>query len=413
MSGKMKERYFSLLIAFFIILLFQGCMKSQPKCTMPAGVEPLSHQATYVESYSTGETLVRATGKGCNFQQATLDAKRAAIWFLLYAGDKPILKTYQEKQKAKPIVDQILSNPDLYIRWQSDVKEKKFIGPYMLLTYLFKIDVNALTQRLVQAGVIASVEELSEEVGLPTIAVIPANNAPGINTAVTVFQEYLQDRDFEVYVAEQNQVLNKIVKKVATLEGNVDPYYATALQLGADVYVKVRVSVEKELAYGREFKKASVAVNAYETATGKQIGATTGYSPPRTVVSVDAIVQEAANDAADKITSQIKKAWIKEVKKGHPFKIVVLTTPEDMSKVDQELYSVVLKKLTRRPIKRAASGQNMISYVVYVKNMANAYDLFIKMKELYHGPGTLQKVMDAGSFLIIKAGNPSEEITIE
>ncbi len=409
----LKSYLISLLTCVGIILFLQSCVQSKPKCTMPPGVEPLSHQATFIESYSTGESLVRATGKGCNFQQATLDAKRAAIWFLLYAGDHPILKTYQEQQKAKPIVEQILSNPDLYIRWQSDVKEKKIIPPYLLLTYLFKIDVNALTQKLVQAGVISSVEELAEEVGLPTIAVIPANNAPGINTAVTVFQEYLQDRDFEVYVAEQNQVLNKIVKKVATLEGNVDPYYAAALQLGADVYVKVRVNVEKEYAYGREFKKASVSVNAYETATGKQIGATTGYSPPRTVVSVDAIVQEAANDAADKITSQIKKAWIKETKKGHPFKVVVLATPENMSRVDQEIYFGVFKKLTRRPIKRLASGQNMVSYVVYVKGVSNAYELFMKMKNLYHGPGTLQKVMDAGSFLIIKAGNPSEEITIE
>ena len=37
----------------------------------------------------------------------------------------------------------------------------------------------------------------------------------------------------------------------------------------------------------------------------------------------------------------------------------------------------------------------------------------MKIKELYQGPGKLEKVMDAGSFLIIKAGNPSEEITIE
>ncbi|NPA40519.1 MAG: hypothetical protein GXO57_08780 [Thermodesulfobacteria bacterium] len=405
--------YFELISVVFLVLIFQGCMQSKPKCVVPQGPEPFSRQATFIESTSTGESMVRATGKGCTFNQATLDAKRVAIWYLLYAGDKPILKTPDAKRKAKPIVDEILSNPDLYIRWQSDVKDKRYEGPYVLVTYLFKVDVNALKQKLIDAGVIAPVEQLAEEVGLPTIAVIPEAQKPGIGTAVTVFQEYLQDRDFEVYVPEQNTVVNKIVKKVATLEGNVDPYYAMALQLGSDVYIRVNVDVAEMQEYGKVFKKASVRAVAFETATGKQIGATTGYSPAREVVGIDAIVEEAAHDAADKITSQITKSWIKEARKGRPFKVVVLTTPDEMSQVDEAIYFGVFKKLTHRPIKRTASGKSIAAYVVYIKGVSNAYELFMKMKELYHGPGSLQKVMDAGSFLIIKAGSNPQEIVVE
>jgi hypothetical protein len=410
---KRWQAYFKIFVFLLIAFIFQGCVKSQPKCVMPQGPEPFSKQVTFIESTSTGESMVRATGKGCSLKEATLDAKKAAIWYLLYAGDKPILKTPEEKSKAQYIVSQILSNPDLYIRYQSDIKDKRYEDPYILATYIFKVDVNALTDKLVKAGVIAPVEEIAEEIGLPTIAVIPEKQAPGIRTAVTVFQEYLQDRDFEVYVPEQNTVVNNIIKKVATLEGNVDPYYTTALQLGADVYVRVNVEVGEEYKYGRSFKKATVAVTAFETATGKQIGATTGYSPERDVSSVDAVVEEAAHDAADKITSQIKKSWIKELKKGHPFKIVVLTSEEEMNQVDQALYFGVFKKLTKRPIKRTATGKNTAAYVVYVKDVPNAYELFMKIKELYQGPGKLEKVMDAGSFLIIKAGSSSEEITIE
>ncbi len=411
-------RVFERMGVWLFLLVFSaiwyGCTKSAPKCTMPSGPEPFSRQVIFVESTGTGTSVVRATGKGCTVEQATLDAKRAAIWYLVYSGDKPIVKTAAERQKAKPVVDQMLMNPDLYIRYQSDVKDKRYEGPYVLLTYIFQVDVGAITQKLVEAGVIASVEEVAEEVGLPTIAVIPERyDAPGIRTAVTVFQEYLQDRDFEVFVAEQNTAVDEIVKKVMRLEGNVDPHYALALQLGSDVYVKVNVNIGKEYRFGRTFKKASVSVTAFETATGKQIGATTGYSPSRDIPGVDALVQEAANDAADKITSQIKKSWIKQAKKGKPFKVVVIAPEDEMSRVDQAMYFGVFKKLTRRPIKRLAAGKSTASYVIYVKDVPNAYELFMRMKELYRGPGVLKKVMDAGSFLIVRAGSGGGDIVIE
>ncbi len=402
------------LVGFMFFLVLAGCMKSEPTCKMPQGVEPLSKQATFIESTSTGESMIRATGKGCDIESATLDAKRAALWFVLYSGDRPILKTPEEKAKAKPVVEEILKNPDQYIRWQSDVKDKKYEGAYVLLTYLFKVDVNGLKEKLQSAGVIKNVEEIAEEIGLPSIAVIPVqSNKEGIKTAITTFQEYLQDRDFEVFIPEAGAKVNEIVKKVTMLEGKVDPYYALALQLGSDVYVKVDVNVSKEYKYGQTFTKAVVMATAYETATGKQIGSSTGYSPERAVSLVDAVVEEAAHDAADKITSQIKKSWIKEAKKGKPFKVVVISSEENFSKVDEAMYFGVFKKLSRRPIKRLASGKNTISYLVYIKDIPNAYELFMKIKELYKGPGKVEKVMDAGSFLIIKVGAPEGEIIIE
>jgi len=46
--------------------------------------------------------------------------------------------------------------------------------------------------------------------------------------------------------------------------------------------------------------------------------------------------------------------------------------------------------------------------------MPNAYELFLAVKKAYGGPGQLEKVSDAGSFLVIKAaGNGEIELTIE
>ena len=384
----------------------------EPVCKMPLTVEPLSKQASFVESTTTGESMIRATGKGCTFEQATKDAKKAAIWYVLYAGDRPILKTPEEKRKAESVVKEILQNPDQYIRWQSDVKSKRKEGNFILLTYLFKVDVNGLTEKLQEAGVIESTEDIAEEIGLPTIAVLSRDDSSEALVAITTLQEYLQDRDFEVYVKEQGTKINNIVKKIATLEGKADPMYAMALQFGSDIYVDVSVKVNQRYKYGHPFYKAIVNVKAYETATGKLVGASTGYSVEREVSSPEVVVQEAANDVADKITSQIKKEWVKEAKKGKPFKLVVFTTEGIAPKVDEAIY-MALRKLSKRPVKRLASGNSMMSYIAYIKDVPNAFELYMKLKDYYNGPGKVEKVLDAGSFLVIKVGDGSSEIVIE
>ncbi len=408
---KMIKNLYIFFLLMIISFYLSACAGKQA-CKMPVGVEPFSKQAIFVESTTTGESLIRATGKGCTFEEATLDAKRAAIWYVLYAGDRPILKTFQQKEKAKAVVQNILQNPDLYIRWQSDVKSKRKEGNFILLTYLFRIDVEGLKEKLQEAGIISSTEELAEKIGLPTIAVLSKENTPEATAAITTLQEYLEDRDFEVYVKEQGTTINNVIKKVTLLEGKVDPLYQMALQFGSDIYVDVHVSVEKVVQYGKMFYKAVVSAKAYETATGKLLGASTGYSPAREVSASEAVVQEAANDVADKITSQIKKAWIKEAKKGKPFKIVIFTQEDEASKVDEVFYKM-LKGLSKRPVKRLASGASMMTYIAYIKDIPNAYELYMKLKDIYRGPGRIEKVLDAGSFLVIKAGSKSEEITIE
>ncbi|SNR75635.1 DUF6175 family protein [Desulfurobacterium atlanticum] len=396
-------------------LIVTSCASSggqKQVCTIPSSVEPLSREAQFVESTSTAEYVILASGKGCNVSQAKQDAKKAAIWFVLYAGDRPLLQTSKEKRRAKGVVAEILSNPDRYIRWSSAPKSKRKEGPYVVMSYLFKVDVASIKNTLLDAGVIASTEEISEEVGLPFIAVLPESDDEFSKFAVTVIEEYLQDRDYEVYVPEDETQVSNIIKTVAALEGKTDPYYMEALQVGSDIFVKVKTNVWKVNKYGRTFLKASAKAKAYETATGKLLGASTGFSPERNVTSPEAVVQEATNDLADKITRQIRKAWIKEAKKGKPFKVVVFSNESEFRNVDKALYRL-FRKLSKRPVKRLAAGKSAATYVVYVKGVPNAYELFLTLEESYSGPGKIEKVLDTGSLLIIKAGSSTEDIVIE
>lgn len=392
-----------LVLMLVLALCFAGCSN---KCDFKKQQTPALYEATFVESSGTGEMMIKATGIGCSVEEALEEAKKTAVWFVLEGGDKPILKTQAEKTRAYGLEMQMYANPVKYIRWISDIKSKKKEGGKTKVTYLFKIDVAMIQQELAAAEIITSTEDLGESMGLPTVSVFADKGGDFAKTAVSALQEYFQDNSFEVYKAAQGDTVNKIVAKMAALEGaETDPMHDMALSLGTDVYAKVN--------YSGSGSKASVAVEVFETASGKMLGTTTGFSAERRVSDANALVQEAVNDAGAKVVSQIRKEWMEMVKKGKPFKVAVLSNSTDGAAVDEAVYGA-LKGLSSRPIKRQAGGKSTFSYIVYLKDMPNAYEFFLALKKAYSGPGQLEKVSDAGSFLVIKAaGNGEIELTIE
>lgn len=392
-----------LVLMLVLALCLAGCSN---KCDFKKQQTPALYEATFVESSGTGEMMIKATGIGCSVEEALEEAKKTAVWFVLEGGDKPILKTQAEKTRAYGLEMQMYANPVKYIRWISDIKSKKKEGGKTKVTYLFKIDVAMIQQELAAAEIITSTDDLGESMGLPTVSVFADKGGDFAKTAVSALQEYFQDNSFEVYKAAQGDTVNKIVAKMAALEGaETDPMHDMALSLGTDVYAKVN--------YSGSGSKASVAVEVFETASGKMLGTTTGFSAERRVSDANALVQEAVNDAGAKVVSQIRKEWMEMVKKGKPFKVAVLSNSSDGAAVDEAVYGA-LKGLASRQIKRQAGGKSTFTYIVYIKDMPNAYELFLALKKAYSGPGQLEKVSDAGSFLVIKAaGNGEVELTIE
>jgi len=372
-----------------MLVLALSMVSCSNKCDFKKQQTPALYEATFVESSGTGEMMIKATGIGCSVEEALEEAKKTAVWFVLEGGDKPILKTQAEKTKAYGLEMQMYANPVKYIRWISDIKSKKKEGGKTKVTYLFKIDVAMIQQELAAAEIITSTEDLGESMGLPTVSVFADKGGDFAKTAVSALQEYFQDNSFEVYKAAQGDTVNKIVAKMAALEGaETDPMHDMALSLGTDVYAKVN--------YSGSGSKASVAVEVFETASGKMLGTTTGFSAERRVSDANALVQEAVNDAGAKVVSQIRKEWMEMGKKGKPFKVAVLSNSSDGAAVDEAVYGA-LKGLSSRPIKRQAGGKSTFTYIVYVKDMPNAYELFLAVKKAYSGPGQLEKVSDAGS----------------
>ncbi|HNW15271.1 MAG TPA: DUF6175 family protein [bacterium] len=404
----MKRMLVSLTVV--ISMLFASC-GSAPVCNANTQPTPASYEASFVESSGTGEMMIKATGLGCTMEEATNEAKKTAIWFVLEGGDKPILKSPAEKTKAVGLAQQMYANNAKYIRYQSEIKGKTKQGDKTKLTYLFKVDVAMITEELVASEIISSSEDIGEKIGMPTISVFADKGGDYAKTAVVVIQEYFTDNSFEVYKADQGDKVNNLVSKISTLEGaDTDPMHDMALSLGSDIYAKINYSGG---AGSMGTAKASVVVEVYETASGKMLGSTTGYSAERRVTDPNALVQEATNDASSKILSQIKKEWMEMVKKGKPFKVTVLSNSNDGPAVDEAIYGA-LKNMSPRPIKRQGGGKSTFSYIAYIKDVPNAYELFMNIKNNYSGPGKLEKVSDTGSFLVFKATSTGNiELTIE
>ncbi len=378
---------------------------------------PVSRQVSFVESYGSGETMVRATGKGDRTQDALDDSKRAALWFLLYAGDRPIVKQALHKSGQGATEAGLFDQVDGFIRFDSGIKDKRVVGGVTSVTALYRLDVAAISQALVDQGALASTDEAAAEIGLPTLGVQAEGGAGGDAgpAAVTVLG-YLQDRGFEVFDLASGQVKSKAIRKLAELEGVIDPTFASALDQGSDILVSVAAYVvQGRDAAGMATFKATVTLNAHDVASGSSAGAATGHSREMSGATAAALVEEATHDAVDKVTSQIKKTWSKQRRSGRAFKVVLMSDGEDASAADEAMYGVLKGVAKRGPVKRLGSGPGIATYVVFADatQYANAYDLFLSLRKKWPGPGDLKKVKDSGALLIAAGGGGEIEIEIE
>jgi len=396
----MKKLVVLLIVAIFVV----GCGKKNVKPAPPKDAFPVSHEVREVESTNSSETMLRATGKGSSVEYAIADAKKAAIWYLLHAGTKPLIKTPEEKRAVKNVEEKLYSNLDVYFRYTSDIKSKKKSGKTVIVDILVKVDVAMLTDYLVNNEVLKSVDDVADEIGLPAISIVAANNSADAAIAKNTLGEYLSDKEYEVNVVEQSGKLSKIVGKLAKLGGNADPAYAWALEAGSEIYIEVKVNKESGMVSGVKTRKASVTAKAFQTSTARQLGSTTGHSSERAASGYDALIQEAANDVADKLISQIRKKWLKEIKKGKWFKVVIFTSSADADNVDRSIYRA-LKALPSAKVKRLGAGKTTFQYQLRVKEIENAFDLLDSLSAKYKGPGKLTRELESGSLLVIKAGS--------
>ena len=139
-------------------------------------------------------------------------------------------------------------------------------------------------------------------------------------------------------VPEQMEALETLNIAQLELGDREDDYaYQLALSIGSDIYIEFS-GIEEKAGYGTN--KYAASVRAYETTTSRLLGAETGYSQARKG-ELMLCVEEAMNDAVDKVLARIASYWKEDLNQGVQYKLV-LNMASDFDKDQIEEIQFVL-----------------------------------------------------------------------
>ena len=356
---------------------------------------PVSKEASLFEVYSSSEWTIKATGIGKKNKDAEADARKAALYFVLFGGTDPILRTEEDRRKFEPIQEQMFepSNVAKYISWEARgyLDRRRTSDKKVKLTKLIRINVKMLKEDLAAKGIIKLARDLAQEVGLPMIMVIPEvpkgenpiehlSSDPMAKHAARVIESYLTARQYEVVVPEQMEALQALSEAQESLKGFEEDYsYQLALSIGSDVYITYSTDIKTRTIGSSTVRKAIVSVRAYETTTARLLGTETGYSVERPSPE-EAVLEEAINDAVDKVLSRINAYWNEDLKRGVQYKLIV-RIGEDFDEDEVEDISFAISDLIDRFCnysKENVVTESTLDYLVWAK-----MDKFEKSSKLY------------------------------
>ncbi|MCB5228659.1 MAG: DUF6175 family protein [Candidatus Cloacimonetes bacterium] len=358
---------------------------------------PVSKQATLVETISSAEVLIEASGiyisTEKNFKaklkdvetngitRATDDAKRSAVWLLVMGGTDPILRDQEEIDLFNLKSSQFYNNESLsrYVTYE----DQRFINRVSLeegrgikITKRFKLNKELLLRDLEEKDIISGGQELAEALGRPQLMVIP-QVAKGVSPldymrsdnlaqhAATVIESHLTAKQYEVLAAQQLEqitTLSGLQNMVAG--GEEDIAYQLALSIGSDVYLTYSGAWETA-SHGT--KRYSITVSAYETTTARLLGSETGYSQARQGESM-ICVEEAATGAIDAVLSRIDAYWRDDLRRGVQYKIILSldgSFSEDEAFDLQDELIAALQKMSKS-YKEVASTSRTLDLQVWV-----------------------------------------------
>jgi hypothetical protein len=164
-------------------------------------------------------------------------------------------------------------------------------------------------------------------------------NDPKAKHAASVIESYLTARQYDVVVPEQQASLEGLADaQLALGDREEDISYSLALSIGSDVYITYSLSTDVA-GFGTE--KYVSNVRAYETTTARLLGTETGYSQGRQG-EINLSIEEAINDAIDKVLSRISNYWKSDLKRGIQYKLVFnISTDFDDDEVEDIQFALM------------------------------------------------------------------------
>ena len=302
---------FAFLLALCIALI--GMTACQSSVLIPADSGrfrneiPVARRGTVLEVVSPSEVRVEAYGEyygtGSNVRAqrndvntngtdlALLDARRTAIYLLLFEGSDPLLSTNQERMLFQQHSTHIYHPETLrrYITYEdSQFTSRVFLeeGTALRVAKRFRVNKDRLLADLAERRITIARQTLMQTMGNPILMVIPdARTAQSpldvlaadtvARQGSTVLQSYLTAKGYEVVVPEQTAEIAQIIgAQQMSASGTVDFAYQLALSIGSDIYLTF--SGYAEVASFGTYRYVAT-VNAYETTSARLLGSYTRY----------------------------------------------------------------------------------------------------------------------------------------
>jgi len=384
---------------------------------------PRSHEAVFIESSSPSEVMIRATGIGVDTrrgkaraevldQTANEDARKAAVWFVLLGGSDPLLQTEKEKSAFRQIEENFFAAENIlkYIAWEAEFYESRLKidgGKRLKITKTFRVQKSRLQKALSDHGILAEKSALMQSMGLPSIMVIPERTderapiellqtEPLLKKGAEVIEAYLSARRYQVIVPEQQQSLQELSATQYAMAGSEEDYsYLLALSIGSDVYISYNVKLETRQLASTEVRKAIVGCRAYETTTGRLLGTETGYSEERPAAEA-ALVEEAMNDAIDRVLSRISNYWKKDLSQGIQYKVLFTISQDyEIDTAEKIIFQLAdLLKTSTKTLKENAIADYTYDVSVWVdpQRFSTTTDVYRYLKTNYQGLGRMERV---------------------
>ncbi len=378
---------------------------------------PESRQATFIEAVSADEVLIKAKGIGgksgmFGFKEeesvklAEIDARKAAVYLVVYggAGLDALVRSDEEKQKFAPVEQELFAadNVQKYIAWEANSFESRVKlsgGEKIRVEKQFRINRAAIMNFLVDRRVIAKLEDVTEEIGLPTLMALPEvksgqnpleelRSNSVLKQGASVIESYLTQKKYNVVAPEQAQQLYEQQKAQLNLKGHEeDLSYMIALSVGSDIYVSYTITIDTRKVGSSDVRKASVSIRAFETTTARLLGVETGYSE-ESAAPANALVEAAMTNALNNVISRINSYWQDDLKNGAQYKIIftIVGQFDQDTKYDiADAAAKTLKKIAGR-VKENVVADNTIDYLAWIqdKDMQSPSALFRELRREFN-----------------------------
>ncbi len=395
---------------------------------------PRSNEAAYLETTEPGTVMIRATGIGIDKEHrkpknseldksANLDARRAAVWFVLLGGSDPLIGNETEKalldQYQKDFFKK--SNIKKFIAWESDYYDSRIrMGDKLKITKTIKVNRRILKEELVNRNIVTGKDEIVRQLGRPNIMVLPEKKIdisqldllktdPNLKKGAEVIESYLSADGYEVVIPEQQETLQQLAAAEFAVSGMEEDFsYMMALSVGSDVYITYTIDISEKTIGTTRVKKASVGCRAYETTTARLLGSETGYSPSRNT-SDAVLIEEAMKDAIDKVILRVLGYWEEDMENGIQYKMIVKVDSEfDEYEAEDILFNVtdLIDKITTEKKENIFADYTLDLNIWCDREKYSASSgIYRELRKKYTGKGTLRREVITRKMILLKIVN--------